>query len=297
MEIGISVVVPCYNNWKYIEELLDSFYALNLRYKSEVIIVDDASSEYINIKKYKYRNLKIINHKINLGVQEARNTGLYSASYKYIMMLDADDKFPVYNENEENFINLSIDMLEKNENIVFVHGLVEMFGAFDGYTISAYPVDAKMISRKHHVQTSIIYRCEEAKSAGGYFNQIQKWQDWSFGVALLNNRICKNKKIDIGFLNITAYMYRIHEFSERISLKKVSEYEMTMKTIKRYREFFLKFYGNMVDEELAKKILDSKPTRLIDLLYVANYDFERAIDIISHRKYDVSSSNVLPNIP
>ena len=72
---------------------------------------------------------------------------------------------------------------------------------------------------------------------------------------------------------------------------------MTMKTIKRYREFFLKFYGNMVDEELAKKILDSKPTRLIDLLYVANYDFERAIDIISHRKYDVSSSNVLPNIP
>ena len=38
MEIGISVVVPCYNNWKYIEELLDSFYALNLRYKSEVII-------------------------------------------------------------------------------------------------------------------------------------------------------------------------------------------------------------------------------------------------------------------
>lgn len=294
MKLGISIVVPCYNNAKYLKELVNSVLCHKINFPYEIIIIDDNSE-----KKQEYSGLdiscvKILYNKRNEGVQSCRTKGLYLASYKYIMMLDADDKLAM--NQEEGYINSAIELLENNSDIAFVHGLVKMFGQFSDYTISAYPLTAKLVAHKHHVQTSIIYRKEDGIYAGGYSNSIKKWQDWTFGVALLDGRLRQNKKIEIGFLDMESYMYRIHS-AERISQSSVSEYEMILKTIDLYPTFFSHFYGGIDNMSLAKQLLVSKPTRLLDLLYVAKYNLDIAKSIVATRKYDVNNGRIGDYIP
>lgn len=295
MDKGISFIVPCYNNGQYIKELCDSIVKMNFTLAYEILIVDDCSKDREWIASIEYSNVKFILNKENLGVQATRNIGLYEAKYRYIMMLDADDKLEQAMK-ENNFVDYAINLLEQNDDMVFVHGLVEMFDAYCGYTISAYPIDANMVARKHHVQTSIVYRTEEGRKAGGYSTTIKKWQDWSFGVALLNYRISNQLGIKIGFWDGISYMYRIHN-NVRISQTDISEREMARETIKLYPDFFDYFYHNEPNDEIVEKLIDSKPTRLMDLLYVARYNLENARKIIEVRNYDITNGLIGENVP
>ena len=77
----LSIIVPIYNVEQYIEECLDSIYNQNLN-NFEVLCIDDKGKdssiqkvrEYI--KKNNIKNLKIIEHSKNMGLSEARNTGI-----------------------------------------------------------------------------------------------------------------------------------------------------------------------------------------------------------------------------
>ena len=77
-EINVSIIVPCYNCEKYIEENIQSI--LKQTYKNfEVIYINDGSKDNtLNILK-KYVNtdnrIKVIDSE-NRGVSHARNLGL-----------------------------------------------------------------------------------------------------------------------------------------------------------------------------------------------------------------------------
>lgn len=92
-EILLSVIVPTYNNGKYIRDCIESL----LEYENndmEVIIVDDGSvdntTEVVNVIKdsrlhyYKQENQ---------GVSSARNLGISYAKGKYVVFIDADDLY------------------------------------------------------------------------------------------------------------------------------------------------------------------------------------------------------------
>lgn len=89
----ISVIIPCYNQEKYIKECLDS--VLNQTFKDyEVIIINDGSTDgslsVISEYTKKYPNFILINQS-NQSVMRARNNGILRATGKYIYPLDADD--------------------------------------------------------------------------------------------------------------------------------------------------------------------------------------------------------------
>ena len=90
----ISIIIPCYNQGKYIAECLDSVLAQTFK-DYEVIIVNDGSTdnslEVINSYIEKYENFKLINQE-NQGVVFARSNAIARAEGKYIYPLDADDK-------------------------------------------------------------------------------------------------------------------------------------------------------------------------------------------------------------
>lgn len=96
-KVDLSIIVPIYNVESYIYECLCSIYTGTLS-KFEVICVDDCGTDNsIKIVKQFVKdnnivNLKIINHEKNLGLSEARNTGLANSLGKYICFLDSDDK-------------------------------------------------------------------------------------------------------------------------------------------------------------------------------------------------------------
>lgn len=115
----VSVIIPCYNVAKYIEECLYSVY--NQTYRNlEVIVVDNSSSDDTlvvvkRLKLEKYNDLIIIEES-KKGACAARNKGLSLANGEWIQFLDADDI--IYPEKIANQIML----IQGLSNLDFIAG-------------------------------------------------------------------------------------------------------------------------------------------------------------------------------
>src|SRR5207253_2318057 len=90
---NVSIIVPVYNNEKYLSECLDSLINQTLK-DIEIILVNDGSNDNSLLICYEFGKIdgriKVID-KPNGGVSSARNTGLKLASGKYVGFVDSDD--------------------------------------------------------------------------------------------------------------------------------------------------------------------------------------------------------------
>lgn len=89
----VSVIVPVYNDEKYLEECANS--ALKQTYKNiELILVDDGSTDSTPTLCEKLaredKRVRVL-HKENGGVGSSRNAGLAMASGDYVLFIDNDD--------------------------------------------------------------------------------------------------------------------------------------------------------------------------------------------------------------
>lgn len=84
-----------YNTENYIELCLDSVVKSSIFENSEVLVIDDGSTDQSveKVKQYtkEYRNV-FLYEKENTGVAETRNYGLNLARGKYVYFLDSDDQ-------------------------------------------------------------------------------------------------------------------------------------------------------------------------------------------------------------
>jgi glycosyltransferase involved in cell wall biosynthesis len=88
----VSVVIPVYNEEKYIKNCLDSL-VKQVEKPDEIIVVDNNSTDKtIEIVK-KYKNIKIIEETIQ-GMTPARNAGFNDTKYEIIAKCDADTILP-----------------------------------------------------------------------------------------------------------------------------------------------------------------------------------------------------------
>ena len=98
----VSVIVPVYNVYDYIERCLDTLANQTLK-DIEIIVVNDGSpdnsEEIIKKMMKKYKNISYYK-KENGGLSDARNYGLQYAKGEYISFIDSDDY-------------VSLDMYEK----------------------------------------------------------------------------------------------------------------------------------------------------------------------------------------
>ncbi|CAG9433902.1 Undecaprenyl-phosphate 4-deoxy-4-formamido-L-arabinose transferase [Providencia alcalifaciens] len=90
----VSVIIPCFNAERFIDEAIESI--LSQTYKNiEIIIVDDHSTDNTcNLLNQLYKNrnnIKIIYLNANKGPAHARNIGVKSSNGEYVAFLDADD--------------------------------------------------------------------------------------------------------------------------------------------------------------------------------------------------------------
>ncbi|MGL6007333.1 glycosyltransferase [Aeromonas sobria] len=86
----ISIIIPCYQQEKYLERALDSIQQQKY-HPLEVIVVDDGSVTPVTLPAIEYSfSIKLI-RQLNLGLSAARNTGIDNAAGKLIKFLDADD--------------------------------------------------------------------------------------------------------------------------------------------------------------------------------------------------------------
>jgi glycosyltransferase involved in cell wall biosynthesis len=88
----ISVIIPCYNQGRFIDKAVDSVLAQTYDNFEIIIINDGSTDEYTNklLKKYNKPKTRIYNTK-NRGSSMARKYGISKAKGEYIQLLDADD--------------------------------------------------------------------------------------------------------------------------------------------------------------------------------------------------------------
>lgn len=115
----VSIVVPVYNVEKFVAKCIESI--INQTYKNlEIILVDDGSTDS-SLKICKYYEKKdsriIVIHQENIGVSEARNTGLDKVTGKYLAFVDADDYIC------ENYIEELLNAIIKNKTKISQCGI------------------------------------------------------------------------------------------------------------------------------------------------------------------------------
>ena len=90
--IKISIIIPCYNEEKYISTVLTNIDKQRKLFNLEIIVVDDGSKDKTKeiLKKYKKIINKIVIKKQNEGKGSAIRQGLNYATGKYTLIQDAD---------------------------------------------------------------------------------------------------------------------------------------------------------------------------------------------------------------
>lgn len=104
----VSVIIPCYNYGKYIEQAIQSI--LEQSYKNwEIIVVDDGSDDEYTIEKLEELKKEYAVIKIDRsGPAVARNVGIEAAKGKFILPLDSDDTI------HSDYLLEAISAYEKN---------------------------------------------------------------------------------------------------------------------------------------------------------------------------------------
>lgn len=90
----ISIIVPVYNNEKYLPKCIESVLMQHTTLEFELLIVDDGStdSSLALCQSYEKKDSRIrIITQENGGVSKARNTGVERAKGDYVIFLDSDD--------------------------------------------------------------------------------------------------------------------------------------------------------------------------------------------------------------
>ncbi len=90
MKTIVSVIIPIYNEERYIEKLIQEIKKIKLRnFLLEIICVNDGSTDNTLIKLKKIKKIRIINQK-NQGKGKAVQVGIKNAKGKLCLIQDAD---------------------------------------------------------------------------------------------------------------------------------------------------------------------------------------------------------------
>ncbi|QOR85037.1 glycosyltransferase family 2 protein [Geobacillus stearothermophilus] len=208
----ISVVIPCYNASRYIQDCLDGL-AKQTYQQFEVIIVDDGSEDRSEetVKQWvKQRSpfFPIVYSKLprNIGFAGALTVGYFLSAGEYIAIHDADDiSHPERLEKQLSF-------LRQHPNIALVGTNYAAFpdGHFEQKTPAnwlAYGPDIRRVyaEGKHCIcHGTIMFRGEVFDRLGGPTRRIRGAEDYEFIVKFLN------AKLEVENLPDILYYYRNH---------------------------------------------------------------------------------------
>lgn len=200
----VSVVIPCFNYGKYIEEAVDS--VLGQTFKDlEIIIVDGGSTDGTTheiLKKLSKPQTSIYYREGRHLVGDNRNFGIGLAKGKYICCLDADDML------EATYLEKALFFLETYRYDV-VYPSVQCFGG-DSIIWHASPTTfERMISVENAISTVAVFSREAWRQSGGYkdwpIGEGHVPEDWEFWSRLMG--------LGYRFKNIREplVLYRVHQ--------------------------------------------------------------------------------------
>lgn len=175
----ISVVVPCYNGGKFIDQLTASLARQTFR-DFEIVIVNDGSTDPATKGKLAALDPAIlVIHQENRGLSAARNAGFAAANADLIMNLDCDDQLePTY------LAETLVALQSAGPEVGFAFTHVRLVGAAQGVQKRYY--SEFDILFKNTIGYSMLIRKAAWLKAGKYDESMRDgYEDWEFNLRLI----------------------------------------------------------------------------------------------------------------
>jgi glycosyltransferase involved in cell wall biosynthesis len=202
-DIILSIVIPCYNQWHFVEEAINSVESNN-EITYEIIVINDGSTDLLTKQKcsiISQRGISIISQN-NSGLAKSRNNGINIAKGDYILPLDADNKI------NPDFINKAIEILELIPEVSIVYSDRQLFGESNDL-IKVGKFDLIRMIFGNYIDACAIYRKQVWKEIGGYDENmpIQGLEDWDFWLS------AAERNFQFYYIPEPLFYYRVTEGS------------------------------------------------------------------------------------
>jgi glycosyltransferase involved in cell wall biosynthesis len=174
----VSVVIPLYNQGKYIQEAINSIQEST--YKNvDIVVVNDGSTEQETNDIFDQLEGVVKIYQKNGGLSSARNTGIQVATGEYILLLDADDKVhPLY-------IEKAAQALVNNQDISYIACYTRYFEAWNfSQAVFCFVPELMLFMNTDSINSSSLYRKEAIVSVGGFDEEMISYEDWSFYISM-----------------------------------------------------------------------------------------------------------------
>lgn len=177
----VSVIMPCYNDGKYIQKAIESLERQTYS-NYELIVIDDGSDD-IETQKIIYglkkRNNILILHTNHLRPAGARNYGIEHAKGKYILPLDSDDMI------EPTYIEKAVEILERRPLVGVVYCQADLFGEAKGkWNLPDYSREQLLLDNIVFV-TAMFYKKDWELVGGFKTNMDAGMEDYDFWLSIL----------------------------------------------------------------------------------------------------------------
>lgn len=176
----VSVVVPCYNQGRYLPEAVRSVIDQSFA-DWECIIVNDGSPDTTAtvaeelVRAFPDHRIRLLN-KPNGGLADARNAGIRAARGEFILPLDADDRL------DPEFLTRTLGALRADQAISIAYTDRMRFGAETG--LMEHPeYSFPSLCQNNQLNYCALFRRIAWVDAGGYNpNMTHGFEDWDFWI-------------------------------------------------------------------------------------------------------------------
>lgn len=229
----VSVIMPCYNDGKYIMEAIDSI--VKQTYQNWVLIIVDDGSDDEETKRIinEIQNPKIkVFHTEHLRPAGARNYGIQKAEGTYILPVDSDDRI------HEEYMEKAVKMIESNPRIGVVYCKAELFGEKSGsWNLPDYSFKHMLLDNIVFV-TALFYKSDWEKVGGFNTSMAQGMEDYDFWLSILGleREICQIPEV--------LFYYRIKPVSRTTNFQDncVQVQNTYQQIYYNHKEFYQKHY-------------------------------------------------------
>lgn len=270
-ETIISVIIPFYNDKKYIEQSINCILNQTFPYY-EILIIDDGSKDEESLKKLEEiskidKRIRVF-HKSNEGLAATRDYGATKSSKtcKYLMFIDSDDLL------EPTFMECAYWTLETNKDAAWAYS--DSIG-FESqiYTWNKWFDSEKMKKVNELLAISMVRKSDFNRVNGYGLREKAINEDWNFWLKLLGH---------------DRYPVHMSFYGMWYRRKETGELKNASKNQKRTLEII---------EDTASKI--TKRVKAIQYpKYDYNYDLlSDKIDIITPKCVDNNKINILMILP
>ncbi len=177
----VSVVVPCKNGGRFLDDLLASLAAQTFR-DFEIIVVDDGSTESATVEKLGSLDpsIRVLRQK-NLRLPAARNRGFRAARGEFVLPLDCDDML------EPAYLAETVPILADAPPCVgFVFTNARLTGELEGELPRHFNRFDQLFLNQ--LSYCMLVRKSAWEAVGGYDEAMRDgMEDWDFNIRLIRS--------------------------------------------------------------------------------------------------------------